>query len=184
MHCQQSDERSGQAVFVSHCLLNANAKVCGLAKYPAMVTDLVAFLAQHDFGIIQLPCPELLHLGPKRWWQVRSQYDTPSYRSLCQRLAFETVELAIQYHSAGYKIAGLLGVEGSPSCGVEEVYDSPQWGGRPAEVDLSDCRMAGTGIFIEVLMHTFEQHSMDIPFVGIPSDSTTMNDKLTNLLTD
>jgi len=184
MNCPQTDSRSGRVVFVCQCLLNANAKVCGLAKYPGILPGLVESLAEQECGLIQLPCPELIHLGPKRWWQSCSQYDTPAYRGLCSQLALDASDLAGQYLSAGYSIAGVLGVEGSPSCGVEEVYDSPAWGGRPESVDLSGCRVKGTGLFVETLKEVFADKSQNIPFVGIPSDVKEMNRRLALLFGD
>lgn len=169
MHCPQSDGRSGRVVFVCHCLLNANAKVCGLSQYSHTMPGLVEVLAESGLGIIQLPCPEFLHLGPKRWWQMRSQYDTPAYRALCRRLADEAADLARQYLDAGCTVAGLLGVEGSPSCGVTETYDAPDWGGRPREVELSECRVKGSGIYMATFRDVFAERSLDIPFVGVPS---------------
>ncbi|QJB55914.1 CD3072 family TudS-related putative desulfidase [Pseudodesulfovibrio sp. zrk46] len=169
MQCPQSDSRSGRVVFACHCLLNANAKVCGLAKFPGAMPDLLDLLAEKQAGIIQLPCPEFLHMGPNRWWQARSQYDHPAFRSLCARLADEAAEQAATYVAAGYAIPALLGVEGSPSCGVAETYDTPKWGGRPREINLSGCRVNGAGIFMQELERAFTARSLNVPFKGLGS---------------
>lgn len=182
MQCPHPDSRSGHVIFSCHCLLNANAKVCGLAKYPGMLTELVSRLDQQNIGIVQLPCPEFLHLGPKRWWQTRSQYDVPAYHALCQRLALEAADQASLYLYAGYTVSGVLGVEGSPSCGVNEVYDSPDWGGKPNNVDLSNCRGKGAGIFIQALQNVFSEQGLDIDFVGISSSPDAMHRQLDRIL--
>jgi hypothetical protein len=37
-------KRGGKVVFLSHCLLNVNVKVMGLADYPGAVRGLIRFL--------------------------------------------------------------------------------------------------------------------------------------------
>lgn len=169
MKCPQSDSRSGAVIFACHCLLNANAKVCGLAKYAGVHAQLLELLARQDIGVIQLPCPEILHMGPGRWWQTRSQYDIPAYRDLCNRLAKDAADLASVYAASQCRVLGVLGVEGSPSCGVNEVYDAADWGGQPREIDLSNCRVKGSGLFVDALNAAFARRSLDIPIIGISS---------------
>ncbi len=151
MPCPREDARSGQIVFVCHCLFNANAKVCGLARHSGMFEPVARTILESGFGALQLPCPEFLHMGPERWWQSRAQYDVPAYRALCARLAAEAADQAAMYLAAGYGLAGVLGVEGSPSCGALEVYDAPDWGGAPREVDLAGRRVPGKGVFMREL---------------------------------
>ncbi len=184
MQCTQSDSRSGRVLFACHCLLNANAKVCGLAGYAGAHRPLLDMLADNGIGVIQLPCPEFQHMGPKRWWQTRAQYDVPAYRALCDRFADDAAELASTYARAGYEVLGILGVNGSPSCGVTEVYDSPEWGGRPGEVDLAGCRIEGSGIFVQSLRRAFEERSLHVPHIGVASSDTDLSGILHTLLPD
>ena len=70
-------------------------------------------------GIVQLPCPESTCLGMNRWGMSRDQYDHPSYRSHCRRpLLLPTVDQLAGFARAGYEIIGVIGVDGSASCGV------------------------------------------------------------------
>jgi predicted secreted protein len=48
--------RDKKIVLLSHCFLNVNAKVYGLANYQGALEDLIRFLLAEGFGLIQLPC--------------------------------------------------------------------------------------------------------------------------------
>lgn len=43
-HPRVRDNRSGKVLFVSHCCLNQNAKLRGIAKYPGAIQPLVELL--------------------------------------------------------------------------------------------------------------------------------------------
>lgn len=151
------DQRSGKIAFVAHCLLNQNAKVAGTASWPAMVTPVIDILSQADVGIVQMPCPEVEHLGVSRptGEDTKEQYDNPEYRICCLRLAQHVVGQAQQYVNAGCQVVCVLGVEGSPSCSVTTV---PIRKG-PAE---------GSGVFFEILQAEFRKADLEIPVIGIP----------------
>ena len=82
-----ADSRGGKVIFVSHCILNQNAKVRGIAVFPGAVRPVVDLLLDHGIGIYQMPCPEMTYLGALRWGQVRDQYDSPMFRRHCRALA-------------------------------------------------------------------------------------------------
>ena len=56
-------KRGKKIIFVSHCLLNVNVKVLGLATHQSAAKDLIHFLLDHETAMIQLPCPETEILG-------------------------------------------------------------------------------------------------------------------------
>jgi len=115
----QKDKRSGKLILVAHCILNQNSKVLGLARRPSMIKELVELLKENDFGIIQMPCPELTFAGLLRTSQTKEQYDTPMFRRHCQKIARELADQIQQYVKNGIKVSAIIGVEGSPSCGIE-----------------------------------------------------------------
>lgn len=175
-----SDARGGRIVFVAHCLLNQNAKVAGVAGYRGVVVPLVELLTRFGVGIVQLRCPEMDHLGPHRplGTDTVDQYDTPSYRALCARIAARAAAEARSFETAGYQVRAVLGVEGSPSCSVS-----------PAPVLESTRRVprAGRGIFMESLIHAFTEAGLHPSFLGIPEmpeagDITEALAKVTPLL--
>jgi predicted secreted protein len=61
-----NDKRSKKIILVSHCILNQNTKLDECTHFPGPVWDVVKLLADRGYGIIQIPCPELLLLGLDR----------------------------------------------------------------------------------------------------------------------
>jgi predicted secreted protein len=59
-------KRDKNIVVVCHCILNCNSKVEGLSEYRGAV-DFTKKLVDSGIGIIQLPCPEMILYGIKRW---------------------------------------------------------------------------------------------------------------------
>lgn len=60
------DKRSRKIVLVAHCVLNQNSKIDGCAHYPGPIKEVIELLISAGCGIVQLPCPELMHLGLDR----------------------------------------------------------------------------------------------------------------------
>lgn len=159
------DERSKKVAIVAHCLLNQNAKVNGFAFYSSMIKQIVDVLHSKDFGIIQLPCPETLFSGLRRWWCVREQYDTPGFKSHCRRILQPIVDQIEEYQSEGYKII-IIGLDGSPSCGVGISGSSGSWGGAPRlpEGEYENYPTAGKpGIFIQELLNMMDERKIRVP---------------------
>lgn len=147
------DRRSRRIVLVSHCVLNANAKVEGLSLYQG-VHPLVAELAARGVGVIQMPCAEMGACGMKRWGQTREQYANPAFEELCASLADDTARLVREYQRCGYDVLGVVGIEGSPTCGVTKSA-AGDWGGEPGDWNALVARSATTaqpGIHMEALM--------------------------------
>ena len=68
------DPRSGQVVFVSHCMLNQNVRYRVGATRPGAVDEVVARLQRAGVGIVQMPCPE-----QRAWGGVDKRYTMPVY---------------------------------------------------------------------------------------------------------
>lgn len=114
------DKRSGKIAIVAHCILNQNSRVLGLVERSGAITEIAEFLLHNEMGIIQMPCPELTYAGLLRKAQTRDQYDTAMFRRHCKRIVKEIVNQFQQYEKSGIKIRIVIGVDGSPSCGVNE----------------------------------------------------------------
>ena len=156
--------------YVAHCLLNANAKVEDGARCAGVYSPVLALLRDHGCTIRQMPCPELAFGGTRRFWAVREQYDTPVYRRHCRRLA-EPVAAQIRADlSSGARVI-ILGIDGSPSMGVELTAASADWGGRPDKPNDEDYPVTlGAGIFIEILLDQLSGVVLDVRAVGIGQD--------------
>jgi len=147
-----TDNRSKKIVFVSHCLLNMNAKYEGTAKYPDNVPFVMDLLKKQNIGIEQMPCPELGLFEVNRKPGTKELYDTPEYRKVCASYANFVAKLAEKYKKAGYKILAVIGVSGSTSCGSVITH--------VGKTEKEIRRVPGIGIFMEELQKVLT----DIPF--------------------
>lgn len=156
--------------YLAHCLLNANAKVDEGARCQGVSSPVLALLRDHDCTIRQMPCPELAFGGTSRFWAVREQYDTPVYRAHCRRLA-EPVAAQIRADVATGARVIVIGIDGSPSMGVELTAASPEWGGRPDKPRDEDYPVTlGAGIFTETLLDLLSGVILNVRVVGIGQD--------------
>ena len=134
------DERSQRVIFVSHCLLNENTRYLGGAFRPGGVDELVDGFQREGLGICQMHCPE-----QRAWGGVLKRFLLPMYGSRgtlryrlrgvllplflwytrwrYRHLAQEAVRDVEDYVRSGYEVVGIVGVGGSPSCGVCNTLD-------------------------------------------------------------
>jgi predicted secreted protein len=161
-------DRSRRIVVVAHCVLNANARVGGGARYPGADLEVLKPYLDEGVGIVQLPCPETTFLGMNRFGMTRNQYDTEAYRRHCAEVLRPSVESLGQFARAGYELEAVIGVEGSPSCGVCETKEG-HVGGK-IEVVPTCSNVQGRGIMMQVLAEMLEDRELSIPLVGIRGD--------------
>lgn len=156
-------ERSKRVILLAHCILNQNSRVKDIAKHRGMLMPVVSVLHQQGLGVIQMPCPEFTYLGPDRWWQVKSQYDTPNYRRHCRALSVSIADQVEAYAKHSYSVLGIIGMEDSPSCGISNPGPAAEWGGRP-QVTLSDVpKEVGMGVFMEELVAEVQRRGLEPP---------------------
>jgi predicted secreted protein len=109
-----------------------------------------------------MPCPELAFGGARRFWGVREQFDTPVYRTHCRRLARLVAAVIEQHASAGDDVV-LIGVDSSPTMGVDFTPSAPHWGGKPDIGEDDSTLVRGDGIFIEELKAELEERGLPVP---------------------
>jgi predicted secreted protein len=156
--------------YLAHCLLNANAKVDEGARCAGVYSPVVEVLRRRGCTIRQMPCPELAFAGLRRFWAVREQYDTSAFREHCKRLA---APVATQIRADLNRPARvvIVGIDGSPSMGVELTASSNDWGGRPDKPRDKDYPVIpGTGIFTETLLDLLTDDLPGLRVVGIGQD--------------
>lgn len=149
-------------LLVSHCIINPHSKARGLAKKDKIEASrrvLEELLKDLDLGIIQLQCPELLFMGLGREPASRSFYDNPDFRKACREIAEQVVKLVKEYEKEGVKTIAYIGVEGSPSCGV-------QW--THCKEDKAE---KGMGVFTETLSEVTSSLGIQIVFLGLPESA-------------
>jgi len=168
-------ERSKKIVLISHCLLNVNAKVIGLAHSEAGSITLVTELLKRGYGIIQLPCVEQFVCGCQRWGQVKEQLAHPHYRQTCRQLLLPVVQQIQDFTASGYHVSGVIGIDGSPSCGVNSTC-SGKWGGELSALFsvpqvLDTLRpTAEMGVMMEELHEMLLDCNLTIPFMAVEEE--------------
>ncbi len=161
------DHRSKRVLLVAHCVLNQNAKIDRCAHYPGVIREAVEVLIQSGVGLIQMPCPELHCLGLDRQvdheavttiesedTRVARRMGEEENQAACRALAQALVFQVEQYLKNGFEVVGLLGINGSPTCGVETTR-------------ANDLEEHGPGIFIRLLHEACREKDMTLRQRGI-----------------
>ncbi len=174
------DGRSGRIVVLAHCLINQNSVAPGLARAGGIIGALVKMLLENDVGIIQLPCPETGFMGLRRFWQSIEQYSSTGFKKYCRRIAAEVSDILEEYVRNGFKILGVIGIAGSPSCGIHHVSSNPEWMGDPSRVKGETTRVKGRGVFMEELFKELKSRGIELP--GIDYDHRDQEDSLKRLI--
>lgn len=158
----EKDKRAKKVALVAHCLLNQNAKVNGFAFFPAMVGEIIDLLRAHDYGILQLPCPETIYAGTHRWWYVREQYFNPGFINLVRNLLSPIIDQIKEYQENGFKVI-LIALDGSPSCGLRWSGSNNNWGGKPEIPEGDYPVIKAKGAFISTLVDMIEENNLEMP---------------------
>ena len=163
------DKRSRKVVFSSHCILNQNAKLEGIATWPGVIEPVVHVITRNHVGIIQMPCPETLYEGIRRFDKSIEQYRCPAFCELCDKIAEQTAHEMENYLTSGYRVLAVLAIDGSPSCGYNLTQSAPEWRGLIAGRNIgTPQRVPGKGIFMETLEGRLHDMNIQVPFLGIP----------------
>jgi predicted secreted protein len=158
-------DRSRRVVVVAHCILNANAKYVGGATYSGANVAAVEPYLRDGIGIVQLPCPETSFLGMSRWAMTRNQYDTAAYRRHCGDILRPTLDTLEEFARAGYAIEGVVGIKGSPSCGVTETCEG--YAGGEVGGTHSCQRVAESGVMMTVLAEMLAERGLGVALTDI-----------------
>ena len=147
------DNRSGRVVFLSHCMLNQNARIVHEGDFPAMFEPLIDYLKKKQVGLIQMPCIELYVLGLGRF-DVRVGMESPAGMKRLERLIDDQIFTMREYLFQGFEIVGILGKQGSPACGVTRTW-------------LDNLQQDGQGVWIRELKKRLATEKLDIPVHGV-----------------
>ncbi|MDZ7794474.1 MAG: hypothetical protein U5P10_12525 [Spirochaetia bacterium] len=83
-----------------------------------------------------------------RFSAVIDQYDTPKYRQHCRDLSVMVLDQLQQYPSYNYKLL-VIGLDGSPSCGMNITGTSKEWRGHPTNIKTEGYPVQpGSGVVI------------------------------------
>jgi predicted secreted protein len=203
-----SDGRSKKVIFLSHCILNENTRYQGGAFCAGINTAVLSALMKSNYGIIQLPCPEQLAWGGilrKMIWLPLGSKGKPvaAFFKLLfpffiaytkwkyARLASTTAAQIKAYADAGYEIAGLMGIDGSPTCGVSNTVDMKKSFHYIAALTTDSlnrsaynnnlyriCKINGRGLFINILSQKLEKMGININFSSISIEEEMKKNQL------
>ena len=96
---------------------------------------------------------------------MREQYDTPGYRMHCRKILEPILSQILEYQKEGHNVV-VIGLDGSPSCGVKWSGASKQWGGPPktSEEEIAKYPLAKKpGVFIEELAKMIKETGAEMP---------------------
>ena len=191
---QLADKRGRRVIFLSHCLLNENTRYLGGACRAGAVEEIVQPCLDAGLGIVQMRCPEQIAWGgilKRRLLKFSGSkgflidrlgpllrplfigYTRHVYRKLAKQVAGEIED----YVSSGFSVAGIVGVDGSPSCGVCRTINIPrsleQAAGMSGNARVEDinqivlnCLVEGQGIFVELLQSELARRKLNVRFMA------------------
>ena len=184
-----SDKRSKRVVFISHCLLNCNAKFPGCADVRGVYTELIHPIAEAGVGIVQMPCLEIMGWGGVDRPLVIHELSPENadaewvkdYSKLCAQEAKNVVDQMADYIESGYEVMGVIYVDDSPTCGVKNTQTFPEVHFQMMEMDVPPEKMfdqeymfeeilphvdaSGEGAFGYQLYLEVQRRELDIPFI-------------------
>lgn len=174
-----------QVLIVSHCFLNDGVKLTGQdeamqAAERSEKRNLLQYILENNIELIQLPCPEFILYGSKRWGHASSQFDTPFFRNEVRKMLDPIVLQLKEYanHAKRFEILGILGIDGSPSCGIDFTYDG-NWGGELTGNELlpeklrSLTQVKKPGIMMDEFQNMLRDASLAIPFYSLETFGQT-----------
>lgn len=166
-------------VLVSHCILNTASKVVlynqeEMDAEEALRKKFMHLAIDRDIQLIQLPCPEFTLYGANRWGHVSNQFDNVFFRRHCRNILSPILDQLKEYlaHGERFEILGIVGIDGSPSCGVDYTCTGDWYGsfeGRQNLAEtLSTCRLSkGSGVLMSVLKEMLAEEGLEIRITSL-----------------
>jgi predicted secreted protein len=152
---------------VAHCILNRSTRWWQNGQPPERnqgpVNQILQFLSDNKIGAIQLPCPEFSFLGNPRPPATKDDYESLSgFREHCERLAKNSAmnlkTLIEMGRNPKTVTLSVVGVERSPSCGVECT---------PRKMNGKTKYVEEKGIFFEALEKEMKELDLTVPMLGL-----------------
>ncbi len=205
------DDRSKRVIFVSHCILNENARYLGGAFRRGCVEEIVDELKAKGYGIVQIKCPEQKAWGgplkPYLWMGVAVENSVlyklrklavaiflRHTRRVYRKLAKEVVKEIASYEKHGFEVVGVIGIGGSPTCGVNITLDLRKFDlcmdlklneiERNSFNDLlyKELLKEGKGLFVEALENELQNKNMKVKFFEHSLLSERKGDKISSIV--
>lgn len=188
------DRRSRHVVFLSHCVLNENTRYLGGACRHCCVREVVERCMDRGLGMVQMPCPEQEVWGGVLKRKMLRLYGTGragrrvvrvllpgallyvrfAYRALARSVAARIDD----YSRSGFTVVGVVGIDGSPTCGVRTTIDVAGFAEEMASVDPATFSVEaqndmvrrhavpGRGMFIQELSRALRARGLRVPLLA------------------
>jgi predicted secreted protein len=166
-------------LIVSHCILNTASKVVSynqeeMKQESTNREELIKYVQKNNIQLFQLPCPEFILYGAKRWGHVKDQFDHPYFRKQCREMLEPVIMQLKEYASypERFQIVGIIAIDGSPSCGYHLTCKG-DWGGEftgcpDLHKKFESPNMAKEpGIFMEEMIAFLKKEDLDIPIMDL-----------------
>lgn len=165
-------------LLVSHCVMNTASKLKSFKATDEKSEDklrkeIVKTAMDNDIQLLQLPCPEFLQYGYRRWGHTYDQFNNVFFRERCREMLTPIILQVKEYleNPEEFEIVGILGIDGSPSCGVKYTCRAA-WGGEFSGRDVTDvlhsCHLEeGSGVLMEVLKQMLEEEGITLKMDGL-----------------
>lgn len=176
-------KRSGSVLVVCHCVLNANTKIYPLARYAGVFIEALEDYLKRGVGLIQLPCPEVTYLGMYRWGMTREQYDHPRFRRHCREIFEPILDHLVALDRAGCDIEGVVGMDGSPNCGVHTTcvgFTGGELDHRRVRSCLGNLRkIERFGVFMAIVREMLMQKGLQVRFGAVEEQGDNKGNEIT-----
>lgn len=162
-------------LIVSHCIINSASKVISYNEKEINEEEenrrkLLDYIIKNNIQLLQLPCPEMLLYGSKRWGHVKEQFEHSYFRKECRNMLEPIIAQLKEYlkNPKRFRIMGIVAIDGSPSCGYKSTCKG-NWGGEfdgcpDIEKKIKSVYMANeSGVFMEEFKKVLEAENLDIP---------------------
>lgn len=216
------DNRGRKIVYISCCLLNQNSHAPGVAVRKGSFKELIQVFLDNDIGIEQIPCmecrlwggvsrkviqksqPLVLKSVTKVWFPI-IEFLTNIMMLItkysCRKEAKKMVKRIQDYLTEGYAILGIIGVNGSPTCGVTKTINYLEIVKNMAKLDITPqdiinpklektieiefkSRINHSGIFFNSLISELNRKKLDLKIEGVEYSSDPKKEaaRIANLL--
>ena len=163
-----------KVLFVSHCILNTASKVVlynqeEMEAEEKLRKEFLNLAINNDIHLIQLPCPEFTLYGAKRWGHVSNQFDNIFFKKHCRKILEPIIDQLKEYldNENMFEVLGFVGVDGSPSCGVDYTCVGDWYGSFEGRTDLDKTLATadltkGSGVLFSVLKEMLKEENVNV----------------------
>lgn len=115
---------------------------------------------------------ENIIFGYNRWGHVKEQFDTEFYRKTSRDYLKPIILELKDYVKNDFRILAVVGIDGSPSCGVNLTCSAPNWGGEISSIEnLQEVKkdlkyLYTSGVFMEELNDLLKNNNIYTKFIG------------------